>query len=186
MISPLQSGSARRKSVHFGVLAQLVERLNGIEEVRGSIPLGSRIWRRFCPRLRKVGAAASERAAGRFAMIADARAPASARACRPRRRFPAHRSRATSDQSPICQLRLSRVRQLCARIARLEGHGEDVMQSEGRIRAASMSSGEVASLPSTSFHASRPSLIITIRDPFSSASAARDSGRSERIEPASP
>ena len=27
---------------HFGVLAQLVERLNGIEEVRGSIPLGSR------------------------------------------------------------------------------------------------------------------------------------------------
>ena len=26
---------------HFGVLAQLVERLNGIEEVRGSIPLGS-------------------------------------------------------------------------------------------------------------------------------------------------
>ncbi len=26
---------------HAGVLAQLVERLNGIEEVRGSIPLGS-------------------------------------------------------------------------------------------------------------------------------------------------
>ena len=26
---------------HFGVLAQLVERLNGIEEVRGSNPLGS-------------------------------------------------------------------------------------------------------------------------------------------------
>jgi|ERR1700730_2075128 hypothetical protein len=27
---------------HFGVLAQLVERLNGIEEVRGSNPLGSK------------------------------------------------------------------------------------------------------------------------------------------------
>ena len=27
--------------LHFGVLAQLVERLNGIEEVRGSNPLGS-------------------------------------------------------------------------------------------------------------------------------------------------
>ena len=27
--------------VSFGVLAQLVERLNGIEEVRGSNPLGS-------------------------------------------------------------------------------------------------------------------------------------------------
>jgi hypothetical protein len=28
-----------------GVLAQLVERLNGIEEVRGSNPLGSTNWR---------------------------------------------------------------------------------------------------------------------------------------------
>ena len=27
----------------YGVLAQLVERLNGIEEVRGSIPLGSKL-----------------------------------------------------------------------------------------------------------------------------------------------
>ncbi len=29
-----------------GVLAQLVERLNGIEEVRGSIPLGSKPLRK--------------------------------------------------------------------------------------------------------------------------------------------
>ena len=35
---------ARQSTVgnYFGVLAQLVERLNGIEEVRGSNPLGSR------------------------------------------------------------------------------------------------------------------------------------------------
>ena len=32
----------------YGVLAQLVERLNGIEEVRGSNPLGSRDFRRNC------------------------------------------------------------------------------------------------------------------------------------------
>ena len=31
----------RVPSQQFGVLAQLVERLNGIEEVRGSNPLGS-------------------------------------------------------------------------------------------------------------------------------------------------
>jgi hypothetical protein len=31
----------RRSASDFGVLAQLVERLNGIEEVRGSNPLGS-------------------------------------------------------------------------------------------------------------------------------------------------
>jgi len=32
---------SRQLSRFFGVLAQLVERLNGIEEVRGSNPLGS-------------------------------------------------------------------------------------------------------------------------------------------------
>ena len=32
---------ARRREFENGVLAQLVERLNGIEEVRGSNPLGS-------------------------------------------------------------------------------------------------------------------------------------------------
>ena len=40
----LAPGGKRRKVhvyKHFGVLAQLVERLNGIEEVRGSNPLGS-------------------------------------------------------------------------------------------------------------------------------------------------
>jgi hypothetical protein len=31
------------RSLSNGVLAQLVERLNGIEEVRGSNPLGSRL-----------------------------------------------------------------------------------------------------------------------------------------------
>jgi hypothetical protein len=39
-----------------GVVAQLVERLNGIQEVRGSNPLGSTILRKFKPpfsRLRK-------------------------------------------------------------------------------------------------------------------------------------
>jgi hypothetical protein len=36
-LKPEQSGTAARR----GVLAQLVERLNGIEEVRGSNPLGS-------------------------------------------------------------------------------------------------------------------------------------------------
>lgn len=35
-------GDASENSHLLGVLAQLVERLNGIEEVRGSIPLGSR------------------------------------------------------------------------------------------------------------------------------------------------
>ena len=40
---PLQNATPERKSKFFrGVLAQLVERLNGIEEVRGSNPLGSR------------------------------------------------------------------------------------------------------------------------------------------------
>src|SRR5438552_2698361 len=40
----LQSASENLKSdSDSGVLAQLVERLNGIEEVRGSNPLGSRI-----------------------------------------------------------------------------------------------------------------------------------------------
>ena len=33
---------ARKSKFFGGVLAQLVERLNGIEEVRGSIPLGSK------------------------------------------------------------------------------------------------------------------------------------------------
>ncbi len=42
----LSLGSCNRPSEiynlsSFGVVAQLVERLNGIEEVRGSIPLGS-------------------------------------------------------------------------------------------------------------------------------------------------
>jgi hypothetical protein len=42
---PFSSGQNALKSVsaHSGVLAQLVERLNGIEEVRGSNPLGSRL-----------------------------------------------------------------------------------------------------------------------------------------------
>jgi hypothetical protein len=35
-----------------GVLAQLVERLNGIEEVRGSNPLGSTFLSRFCRHVR--------------------------------------------------------------------------------------------------------------------------------------
>ncbi len=34
-------GALRLSRTRFGVLAQLVERLNGIEEVRGSNPLGS-------------------------------------------------------------------------------------------------------------------------------------------------
>src|SRR5205085_6047991 len=39
--SRCKSAVANRTSSSLGVLAQLVERLNGIEEVRGSIPLGS-------------------------------------------------------------------------------------------------------------------------------------------------
>src|SRR5205823_5822065 len=40
---PLQIATPQSKIENsFGVLAQLVERLNGIEEVRGSNPLGSR------------------------------------------------------------------------------------------------------------------------------------------------
>src|SRR5947208_9243778 len=43
---PLQIGNRPSKIENSrGVLAQLVERLNGIEEVRGSNPLGSRISR---------------------------------------------------------------------------------------------------------------------------------------------
>ena len=42
MVARLQSASENLKSDFVsGVLAQLVERLNGIEEVRGSNPLGS-------------------------------------------------------------------------------------------------------------------------------------------------
>ena len=43
-----RGGEQRKAHVgrRFGVLAQLVERLNGIEEVRGSIPLGSKDLRR--------------------------------------------------------------------------------------------------------------------------------------------
>ena len=37
-------GALRLSPSGFGVLAQLVERLNGIEEVRGSNPLGSTIF----------------------------------------------------------------------------------------------------------------------------------------------
>ena len=37
-------GALRLSRTRFGVLAQLVERLNGIEEVRGSNPLGSTIF----------------------------------------------------------------------------------------------------------------------------------------------
>ena len=37
-------GALRPSPSGFGVLAQLVERLNGIEEVRGSNPLGSTIF----------------------------------------------------------------------------------------------------------------------------------------------
>ena len=45
--SPLSVASCNQRSkiynqkFFYGVLAQLVERLNGIQEVRGSIPLGS-------------------------------------------------------------------------------------------------------------------------------------------------
>ncbi len=35
--------SARLKRIYYGVVAQLGERLNGIQEVRGSIPLSSTI-----------------------------------------------------------------------------------------------------------------------------------------------
>ena len=38
------AGQTRKSGFSRGVLAQLVERLNGIEEVRGSNPLGSRIF----------------------------------------------------------------------------------------------------------------------------------------------
>ena len=41
-----QAGSPENQNSFRGVLAQLVERLNGIEEVRGSNPLGSRNFSR--------------------------------------------------------------------------------------------------------------------------------------------
>ncbi len=48
-------GALRPSPSGFGVLAQLVERLNGIEEVRGSNPLGSTIFRVYAESTPKFG-----------------------------------------------------------------------------------------------------------------------------------
>ncbi len=39
----LYRATSLKGGTHYGAIAQLVERLNGIQEVRGSTPLGSTI-----------------------------------------------------------------------------------------------------------------------------------------------
>ena len=46
LVLPVSSAQPILSVRRLGLVAQLVERLNGIQEVRGSIPLGSTVWQR--------------------------------------------------------------------------------------------------------------------------------------------